>query len=490
MGRDARKHQADQLRRNKREDMFAKKRGLGGSSESSAPFLVCLLPLDLDIEAESALEILKMCDPEAVIDQSPSGVTHINLIRFKKRYSFVIPAKDNKLEILDTLKVCDTVLFIISASTCLDGSEVVDEWGAEILSSIRAQGIPTSNVALMDLESIQPKKRNEAKQLIQKQITKWFPDEKLLALDKEVDGLNVLRKIGNQKQKSVHYRDKRAHIYAESFQYIEDSTGTDGTLKIQGYLRGSPLSVNGLVHIPGLGDFQMANLTAYNNHDYGSNNRQVVTYSAIADPKKQESLLAENEVLMDEDVEQTWPDDEDYRLATEENKTKKLKKKVPKGWSEHQAAWIPDIDAESFSESSGEEDDEEMDKFSNAHSEIESEEDDYETVCTESEVAIADEKYDEEMDVRDEINELAKVKAARSDAMFPDEIDTPQNISARERFRKYRGLESFRTSPWDPKENVTADYTRIFQFENFDRMRRRICKEQSEMLDGAMVRLI
>lgn len=38
--------------------------------------------------------------------------------------------------------------------------------------------------------------------------------------------------------------------------------GTLGTLKVTGYLRGTPLSVNNLVHIPGLGDFQMSQIDA------------------------------------------------------------------------------------------------------------------------------------------------------------------------------------------------------------------------------------
>lgn len=31
-----------------------------------------------------------------------------------------------------------------------------------------------------------------------------------------------------------------------------------GTLEVSGYVRGRPLSVNGLLHIPGLGDFQIS----------------------------------------------------------------------------------------------------------------------------------------------------------------------------------------------------------------------------------------
>ena len=36
-----------------------------------------------------------------------------------------------------------------------------------------------------------------------------------------------------------------------------------------------------------------------------------------------------------------------------------------------------------------------------------------------------------------------------------------------------RGLKSFRSSPWDPKEWLPKEYTRIFAFENFKRTHKR-----------------
>lgn len=490
--KDERRHQANQIRKNKREEVLSKKRALGGTR--NPPFLVCVVPLNAQLDVQSALVILKTCSEGAVVTESSNGILHVGLPNFKQRFSFICPEVGNDFALLDALKVADTALFITSA---LD--EPVDEWGERVLALSMAQGMPTPTVATMDIEGVHPKKRTTEKHNVQKLISKWLPDEKVVQLDKSSDGLNLLRRIGNQKRNIIHHREKRPYMLAEEVEYVADTEGDSGTLKISGYLRGMPLTVNGLVHITGLGDFQMSridgledphplNLGKENTKSDETMDSEVTKVSVlqVADPAKQDSLVSEN-IPDPMEAEQTWPTEEEIEQANLETKTKKVKK-VPKGWSDYQAAWIVESDAEGEGSDDGSEseDDDEADEFMSCEEdqsdqEENGEDNDFESV-TESEVGPTDEKYDATIDAAEEHEMLQKLAAAKEDRQFPDEVDTPQDVPARERFMRYRGLESFRTSAWDPKENLPEDFARIFQFENYDRTRRRVFKELEDSL--------
>ncbi|GKV47984.1 hypothetical protein SLEP1_g54832 [Rubroshorea leprosula] len=81
--------------------------------------------------------------------------------------------------------------------------------------------------------------------------------------------------------------------------------------------------------------------------------------------------------------------------------------------------------------------------------------------------------------------DIQKIKQAHAeDEEFPDEVDTPLDVPARKRFAKCRGLKSFRTSSWDPKESLPPEYARIFAFDNFSRTQKHVIANALEMEEG------
>lgn len=68
--------------------------------------------------------------------------------QFKQAFTFVRPDCSSVLGLLDTLKVVDTILFMVSADAGFD--QDVDL----LMTCILAQGLPSTVVAVTDLEKI------------------------------------------------------------------------------------------------------------------------------------------------------------------------------------------------------------------------------------------------------------------------------------------------------------------------------------------------
>ncbi|CAB3365603.1 Hypothetical predicted protein [Cloeon dipterum] len=477
--RDERRNKAVQIRHKKREDTFALKRQVG--TAKTPPILVAIIALSKDVDPFLARDKLQTSEADVTTTRSGEGYIHLSVPRLKQRFSIFAPPAGDLNSALDILKVADSVLFVLSAF-----GECIDEEGEILLQAAFSQGLPTPVITATDLAELPIKKRNEVKQNMQKVFSRWLPEEKVSQLDTEMDAQVILRRLGVQKRKLIAQRQNRSHMVADEVKFEPEQNGF-GTLKVTGYIRGQPLDVNGLVHITGWGDFQLDRIEAPDDaHPLLLNSSRKDSAEADmknssprlldqANPQDQESLVAEN-VPDPMDAEQTWPTAEELEDAESRTNKKKIVKKVPKGTSEYQAAWIPDSDGESVDDEEDDEDDEEdpmYDAVSEEESECdENEEDDMESV-TMSEIPESS-KYDKDMDVEEEKFALEKIKEAKMDQMFPDEMDTPQDAPARVRFQKYRGLKSFRTSPWDVKEELPLDYARIFQFENFANTRKKI----------------
>lgn len=230
-------------------------------------------------------------------------------------------------------------------------------------------------------------------------------------------------------------------------------------------------------------------------------------FEPISVPDDDADSLASTNIPDEEDFgmeEQTWPTEEEMASApaalaardradmpppARPGTTPKLKK-VAKGTSAYQAAWI--IDDEDDGEDSGADSDDDAmkEEGEGANAEREEEEEETEFVDTlADETASVSARPFADLSPEQEEAQLQEYLASRSaarnaanvdDMDFPDEVDTPLHIPARERFARYRGLKSFRTSQWDPYEELPRDYGRCFMLEDWKGMGRRMEKRLKE----------
>jgi len=510
LDKQQRRHQAKQIRKNKRNEVIEQKRQLG--TDQAPPHVIALFTLSPLCNCDEAIENIVNSD-DSIESFVKNNVKTIVSTRHRQRFTIICPPIGDLFSILDAAKVADSFLFLLPASGELD------EFSKRSLTCLIAHGLPSSIHAIQGLKHVPLKKQNDTKKTLNKQLEKWFPEIKLHPIDSGQEAGVILRLLANQKQKRIFYRERRPYLLADHMENVGDGD-VDGksTVKISGYIRGRPLNVNQLVYLPGAGEFQMSqidmpkdpySLKKKRTNVDGENIEMEEEVKVIAkcDPSKQESLITEAEVDPMEG-EQTWPTEEELREADEaaallaKDDEEKPVKKIPKGMSEYQAAWIVDEDEDN--------EDDEDDEDSDDDDSMDSEGDDRMAECSDNEdtvpddqefdtlslsattIAHDDENYDKHVhfDMEEEQRQLEKYRMEHENNMFPDEVDTPQDIPARERFQRYRGLKSFRTSPWDPKENLPLDYARIFQFQNFDRTKRKVMKESNKKIyddDAAQV---
>ncbi|XP_061538130.1 pre-rRNA-processing protein TSR1 homolog [Phycodurus eques] len=523
-----RKNKANQLRKNKRDVVLTEKRRLG--SRDGPPILVAVVSLHPAVDAGAVTKLLRQEGTGGVVhqDKSVSGASDsfgLVVPRFKQRFTFLRTNTDDIHSLLDVAKLADSLVFV------LDAAEGWDSYGDYCLSCLFAQGLPSCALVCQGVSDLPVKKKVDSRRVLSKVMELRFPEARLFPLDTEQDVTLLLRHLGTQKQRKLGYRSRRSHLVAQNVTFTPKAVSGEGTpggpvglgtLCVSGYVRGRPLRVDRLVHISGHGDFQLRQIDAPRDPlplntttarpakpgkegdvDMldGDETEPPVRVLMKADPSCRESLQTEAEVDP-MDGEQTWPTEAELLEVEEARKSKRVIK-VPKGTSDYQAAWIVDDDDENgdldeessdvddcdgdmMDEAPDGNDDDSQDAGSDLSSEGEDEGEEEEEVCS-TERAGADQRYDDHMDEAVEEEGLKRYREARANEMFPDEVDTPLDAAARIRFQRYRGLKSFRSSPWDSMENLPHNYSRIFQFQSFERTRRRILTEAAEEEEGAMV---
>jgi pre-rRNA-processing protein TSR1 len=334
------------------------------------------------------------------------------------------------------------------------------------------------------------------------------------SLDSTKDVSTTLWNVVNAKHRTLPWRDGHPYLLAQDISFVPSVDNPDmGTLLVTGYTRGQSFNVNDLVHLPALGACKVSGVTAEQDPAIAphADGRRPGKGTVIAAPHPERQQDLDSVVPLDPLAgEQTWPTDEEIAAAHAENEdgagpvaevptaaAGQRLVRVPKGTSSYQAQWIVDavdFDAGDAGGTAAEDDGDAMamaDATMDADSDdggaaaatsgahvtfAEDPDEEFEVIDATDTAAERAREYDAEMDADEEQGAL---DAAAEDKEFPDEVDTPQHMLAKVRFQKYRGLQSFRHSRWDPREELPEDYARIFQFQSFSRTRKRVLAKNS-----------
>jgi pre-rRNA-processing protein TSR1 len=290
-----------------------------------------------------------------------------------------------------------------------------------------------------------------------------------------------------------------------------------GTLLISGYIRGNKLDPNNLIILPDYGEFQLEKVVIHPDPYSVKRNEMSFEETIFPVPEKIESLERVNTSTLE-----LFEQNNFHTLEEIDGQVKE--KKIPQGFSSYQAAWIPDDEDydkafEEFDQLYDEKIDEIIDSENNKddinentnpeNDEIKMDEEQETFILDDNETS--DDQLNIDIDVDDmdlpdkqliensdeepevpltEEEMIEKLREEeKEDIDFPDETDVPTDVAARERYQKYRGLKSFRTSPLDPKENLPTDYAKIFQFENSKRTRKVVFSKHTGIEPGKFVTL-
>ncbi|KAF9516078.1 hypothetical protein BS47DRAFT_1293053 [Hydnum rufescens UP504] len=481
-----------------------------------APRIVAIVPLCPDASVLEAAKCMVAPLGVDVADMPSYGTWKFPVERFKTSAQFILLPYRELYAALDACKVADYVVFVLSTEV------EVDTWGDLALRCLQAQGLPEVITVtqvrdtIRSIISIQPifascgkspagqelKQRSAIIKSLLSFIQYFVPtQQRVYDLSSPAEAINAARCFCEGRPNRVRWREGRPWVLVDSLGW-EKMTRL-GTLRVSGIIRGSPLSADRLIHVPNFGDYEIEKIVSSpTSHrarrEQGLGSMDVEPQVLSERTNDGDSLVSclEPDTLLNE---QTWPTDEEMlgisgpsngpALPPAKNgTTPKAVRKVPKGTSAYQAAWIVESDDEDEvddtdgSESEGDERYVDAEEGYDAYPEpVEMVDEEEETDTRKGSVAFAD------LDLEEEGRQLDDWRAARAreredrdDLEFPDELDTPKDVPARTRFQRYRGLRSFRTSPWDPYENLPVDYARIFQFEDYERTKRKVRKQAEE----------
>ncbi len=524
-----RMNRQNQLRRNKMNETFLKRRGIIDSDGNSSinvsknlslslsmltqnidmtlykipPKICCLIALNNEVNIDNFLNEMELIISNNLIYNEKENwkyklnnyiVSYIipgKIYKGKERLTFIKTTRDI-YSILDACKVSDIIYFISSYSkTEYDKwqtdpdkySNCIDEFGYKILSMIRAQGLTDHIGIIQDLHLIPNKKQNEIKKLYQRYLTSEIKPNKIFNFynNKNKDEPNLELNDENEIKAilrlscalapyttNLELRKHRSYMLIENI--VKDEKNNLNA-NIYGYIRGNTLIEGKYIHITGFGDYKVLNIEISNDplpvkSKYEKINEKTEKNKNEKKMDVEENKNNNNKEINNEIIE-SHPENSNF---DKENKPEIINDELPENKKEKESNKIEEEEDIDFN--------------------IDIKDDD-EDISYHSDSNLEDEE--EKKKISNKHKNKTNIKYRTKEEMeFQDEVDTPINILAKERFKKYRGLESMKNGNWNPLENLPKEYGSIFSFENIRNTNRLAVKfsiQNGEKISGNYIKI-
>ena len=402
------------------------------------------------------------------------------LYKGKERITF-IKTKRDIYSILDTCKIADILIFISSCKKCqadkwqMDPDKYsfcIDEFGYQTISIIKAQGLTNHICCIQDLNCIPNKRRTEIVKLYSRYFNSELKPNKIFDFfDNKEKGVDSSMDLHDENQikaiirlncamapytTNLDLQKHRSYMMVENIKKNENNEA-----EIYGYIRGNTLIPGKYIHITGFGDYKIKDVEV-------AEDPLPVKSKYDKDNKKSDMEVENNTNNNNQKEKKNKKEDMNININ---NDIVESKKNLEEKNDENLPEKVEDIGGEKN------EDENKKNKSSKDKNNMEEDDDiiDFNIDLKDDEDDISyksDENFEkEDEEEKKKISNKHKQKTniqyrSKEEMEFQDEVDTPIDIPAKERFKKYRGLDSMKTGSWNPLINLPKEYRTIFSFEN------------------------
>jgi pre-rRNA-processing protein TSR1 len=404
----------------------------------TCPITVCVVPFH---ESVFNAQLIEFVSKLIVTESDSCRGMHVRTGHLagqpKKRMQLIVPNHRDELQlVLDAAKTADVILCVFPSEATYEQS-CFDSVGYETLTALRMQGlapmvmgsvIDPSGGSKLGIKTVQRYFFSEFSADKSKFITPSANVRDIEGLARQV--ATTIVTSGGTSSDSLALRRMRGYMLIDA---CADRTGSE--IVISGYARGAGFGLKSLVHLTGCPETFMVKKVEVEGIELARRDSELEAQRLDLEPLRPAEMQ-----------EQTWPTEEEEMEAEKNIFARRMKRvAVPAGAdSEMEAAWLgEDVIGEDALFAISEEPDKDEELLEGMF--------DWDQ--------LGDMKPDEEPEARFE-------GRSREDMDFPDEVDTPESMSARERFQKYRGLKSLRSGNWDAYEELPVEFSQIHEFQD------------------------